>query len=169
MRISHVARALFQTLPYHRMMEILNYHRLCKLLDVAFDGLLLLSDVHYLLMTGSSLRERGEGLLAYHGYLVDLAHSLLRRLPFLQLRLRICVPESPPLHFQALPTRTHKHGILEKHGIGIVWLHHRGERQPGQGETHLPHMLPHLVLRPQRGLLCLVILIRYFFFNRQVR
>jgi hypothetical protein len=84
-------------------------------------------------MTGSSLRERGEGLLAYHGYLVDLAHCLLRRLPFLQLRLGLCLPESPPLHFQALPTRAHKHGILEQHGKGIIWLHHRWQRQSGQG------------------------------------
>lgn len=135
-------------------MEILNYHRLCKLLHIVFDGLLLLSDVHYMRMTGSGLRHLGEGLLAYHGYLVDLSDCLLRRLPFLQLRLRLCVSESPPLHFQALPTRTHKHGILEQHGKGIVWLHHRGERQPGQGETHLPHMLPHLILRPHRRLLC---------------
>lgn len=126
MRISHVARALFQTLPYHRMMEILNYHRLCKFLDVVFNGLLLLSDVHNLRMTGTSLRQHGEGLLAYHGYLVNLAHCLLRRLPLLQLRLGLCVPESPPLHFQALATRTDKDGILEKHGIGIACLHHRG-------------------------------------------
>lgn len=76
-------------------------------------------------MTGSGLRHLGESLLAYHGYLVDLSHSLLR-LPFLQLRLGLCVPESPPLHFQALATRTHKDGILEKHGIGIACLHHRG-------------------------------------------
>ncbi len=129
-------------------MEILNYHRGSKVLDTLLDDLLLLSDVHQVRLTGRSLREQREGLLVDHGKRVDLAYSFLR-LSFVQLLLGVSLPHCPPLELQALPTWTHKDGILEEHGIGIVRLdslHYRWQRQPWQLEAHLPHMLPHLIL-----------------------
>ena len=67
MGISHIDRALFQTLSYHRMVEILKYHRGGKLLDIVLDGLLLLSDVHQVRITGGALHEQREGLLVDSG------------------------------------------------------------------------------------------------------
>jgi hypothetical protein len=130
------------------MMEILKYHRGCKLLDIVLDVLLLLSDVYQVRITGGTLREQREGLLVDSGKRVNLAQSFLR-LPFVQLLLGVCVPQSPPLELQALPAGAHKDGVLEEHCIGIVrldGLHYRGQRQPGQEETHLLYMLPDLIL-----------------------